>query len=141
MDAACEDGVRARSWAWGSLPFGYVGEECQDLPASPSCSRVPIWDPESRAKWRRKGRLAAYGLTPERFDEMLAEQGNACAMCREPFKEGRPIVVDHDHSCCDTKLRSCGKCVRGLLCHPCNIALGQIELKSEMARVYLRKVA
>lgn len=97
--------------------------------------------PESRANWRRKGRLAAYGLTPERFDQMLAEQGNACAMCREPFKEGRPIVVDHDHSCCDTKLRSCGKCVRGLLCHPCNIALGHIEGKSEMARDYLRKVA
>lgn len=93
--------------------------------------------PESRTKWRRKSRLAAYGLTLERYDQLLADQGNACAMCREPFKEGQRIVVDHDHSCCDTKLRSCGKCVRGLLCHPCNIALGQIELKSEMARAYL----
>jgi len=97
--------------------------------------------PESRTKWSRKARLKAYGITPERFDQMLAEQGNACAMCREPFEEGRPIVVDHDHACCDTRLRSCGKCVRGLLCHPCNIALGQIEKKSAMARVYLEKYA
>jgi hypothetical protein len=72
---------------------------------------------------------------------MLVKQGNACAMCRELFKDGQRIVVDHDHACCDTKLRSCGKCVRGLLCHPCNIALGQIEGKAEMARAYLRKAA
>jgi hypothetical protein len=30
--------------------------------------------------------------------------------------------VDHDHACCQKKNRSCGKCIRGLLCHTCNIA-------------------
>lgn len=93
--------------------------------------------PETQKGYARKARLKAYGLTLERFDRMLAEQGNACAMCHEPFKEGQRIVVDHDHGCCDTELSSCGKCIRGLLCHLCNAALGHIERKSEMAQAYL----
>ena len=48
-------------------------------------------------------------------------------MCRELFAEGQLIHVDHDHECCRVKNRSCGKCVRGLLCHGSNIALDHIE--------------
>lgn len=97
--------------------------------------------PDAKKRYARKHRLKAYGLTLERFDQMLVEQGNSCAMCREPFQEGRRIVVDHDHACCDTELSCCGKCIRGLLCHLCNAALGHIEHKSEMARAYLRKAS
>ena len=42
-------------------------------------------------------------------------------MCRELFAEGQLIHVDHDHECCRMKNRSCGKCVRGLLCHGCTL--------------------
>lgn len=45
--------------------------------------------------------------------------------------------MDHDHACCADKNKSCGKCVRGLLCHNCNIALGHIERRLQLARSYL----
>jgi hypothetical protein len=93
--------------------------------------------PESRKKSNRKYRIASYGLTHEDFDALLKVQGHACAMCHEPFEEGQLIHVDHDHACCKEKNRSCGRCVRGLLCHTCNIALGHIERRYAMARAYL----
>ena len=33
------------------------------------------------------------------------------------------LAVDHDHGCCPGE-RSCGKCVRGLVCRDCNAMLG-----------------
>jgi hypothetical protein len=93
--------------------------------------------PESRKKSNRKYRIASYGLTQEDFDLLLKIQDYACAMCREPFGEGQLIHVDHDHGCCQAKTRSCGNCVRGLLCHGCNVALGHIERRYALARAYL----
>lgn len=93
--------------------------------------------PESLKKYNRKYRMACYGLTQDDFDLLLKVQGYACGMCRELFAEGQLIHVDHDHGCCPLKNRSCGKCVRGLLCHACNIALGHIEHRYTMARAYL----
>jgi hypothetical protein len=92
---------------------------------------------ESRKKSNRKYRMASYGLTQEDFDLLLKLQDYGCAMCCEPFEEGQLIHVDHDHACCRGKNRSCGECIRGLLCHTCNIALGHIERRYAMARAYL----
>jgi hypothetical protein len=92
---------------------------------------------ESRKKSNRKYRISSYGLTQELFDLLLGAQQNACGMCHEPFDEGQLIHVDHDHACCQGKNRSCGACIRGLLCHTCNIALGYIERRYVMARAYL----
>jgi Recombination endonuclease VII len=93
--------------------------------------------PESRKKSNRKYRIASYGLTQEQFDRLPDAQQHTCGMCHEPFEEGQLIHVDHDHACCRGKNRSCGECVRGLLCHTCNIALGYIEHRYAMARAYL----
>src|SRR3974390_1787290 len=92
---------------------------------------------ESRKKSNRKYRISSYGLTQEHFDRLLNTQQHSCGMCREPFEEGQLIHVDHDHACCRTKNRSCGECIRVLLCHTCNTALGHIERRYAMARAYL----
>jgi hypothetical protein len=97
--------------------------------------------PESAKRTKRKSWLTSYGLTLEQFDLLLAAQGNSCGMCHKPFSEGQRIAVDHDHACCDEKLRSCGQCVRGLLCLTCNITLGHIERRYASARAYLDQSA
>lgn len=73
-------------------------------------------NPEAQRNQRLWGR---YRLTPERYADILAAQGNVCALCRRDA----PLFVDHDHGCCPGA-KSCGKCVRGLLCQHCNSGLG-----------------
>ena len=92
---------------------------------------------ESRRKSNRKYRITSYGLTQEQFYLLLDAQQQACGMCHEPFAQGQLIHIDHDHVCCRLKNRSCGQCIRGLLCQTCNIALGHIERRYAMAREYL----
>lgn len=70
------------------------------------------------------GPYRRYKLTPEQYSAKLAEQGGGCAICGI-FET--PMHVDHDHACCNLKKKSCGKCVRGLLCSRCNLALGYVR--------------
>lgn len=66
-----------------------------------------------------------YGISLEEYNQRLVEQDNRCTICGTPFepiKAAKP-VIDHDHKCC-SGFRSCGKCVRGIICSGCNIGLG-----------------
>lgn len=65
-----------------------------------------------------------FRMTPGEYLQMLDRQGGVCAICRQS-QEGN-LSVDHDHRCCPGK-RSCGKCIRGLLCRACNLALGYMR--------------
>jgi len=60
-----------------------------------------------------------YGLTVDDYNRLLAEQDGRCAICRGKSVKNRRLCVDHDHACCPGG-RSCGKCIRGLLCNQCN---------------------
>lgn len=63
-----------------------------------------------------------YNLTPEQYLSLQNRFEGLCWICR--YRKGRQ--VDHDHKCCSGKT-SCGRCVRGLLCGPCNKFLGFIR--------------
>ena len=63
--------------------------------------------------------LREYGMTKAEVDERVEAQGGLCAICVE-----RPAVhVDHDHAT--------GQ-VRGVLCVPCNAALGQFLDRTDL---------
>ncbi len=78
---------------------------------------------------RTRNYLVKYGLTAEAYDRLVHAQSGACAICSA---SGKKLVVDHDHR---TGL------VRGLLCHSCNMGIGQLGdnyLMVNRAAQYLR---
>lgn len=69
--------------------------------------------------------IQKYGLNANTYEKLLDKQNNKCAICDEQLKE-KKICIDHDHSCCP-KWKSCGKCLRGVLCYSCNTAEGLLK--------------
>ena len=59
-----------------------------------------------------------YGLTLERYAEMLSNQRGACAVCGGVNACGYVLGVDHDHKS--------GQ-IRGLLCGNCNNGIGRFN--------------
>lgn len=84
--------------------------------------------PMCRTCRQHNSRKSLYGISPEEYQTLLDGQGNACVICRTSFEgmSTKGIHVDHDHSCCPGG-RTCGKCVRGVLCSRCNLGLGKFD--------------
>lgn len=77
-------------------------------------------NPERNLEHQRRYYLRKkYGITLEQYAEKLSEQGGRCAICTTDEPKPWPyFVVDHDHET---------GCVRGLLCHACNVGIGQLQ--------------
>lgn len=99
------------------------------------------WSRNNPDKLRALSLKFKFKLTPEIFDGKLSKQNNRCALCESLFSTENPPCVDHNRSCCSGD-RSCGKCVRDLLCSTCNAGIGclhdNVELL-EKAITYLKK--
>lgn len=86
--------------------------------------------PEQHRKWSLK---SAYGMTLDEYAGMVAAQGGSCQICQEPPGESSKWILHVDH--CHATGR-----IRGLLCSPCNIAIGLLKdspLVIERAKQYL----
>lgn len=66
-----------------------------------------------------------YGITPQDRERMLLNQGGCCYLCGDllDLAQPRKVHVDHDHACCPGT-KTCGKCIRGIACDPCNRGVG-----------------
>lgn len=68
--------------------------------------------------------IMKYGITLADYESLLESQQYKCAICFSSVSGS--MNVDHDHSCCPGQ-KSCGSCVRGLLCGPCNSGIGYLK--------------
>ncbi len=76
---------------------------------------------EKGLSYWRKWNLRRYGggdFTLEMYDALLMQQDGHCALCPRTPEENTHGVLCVDH--CHTTER-----IRGLLCNPCNLALGR----------------
>ena len=94
-------------------------------------------DPEGYKRMVFNNRLwSMFRIRRDRFEELLAVRGG-CACCGTAVpKSDRGWHVDHDHKCCPGE-RSCGLCVRGVLCATCNVALGVVNDDVELLRALI----
>lgn len=78
---------------------------------------------ESAKEVKRRSTLKRrYGLTPEQLVDMFEAQNKECKICLKTIDK---YHIDHDH---DSGI------VRGLLCGPCNMALGLLKDNTETLR-------
>jgi len=78
--------------------------------------------------------MSTFKMSASEWDAKLALQGRKCAICRTGIPGGIGTWhTDHNHNCC-SGIKSCGKCVRGLLCHSCNSAIGKLKDSPELLR-------
>ncbi len=100
-------------------------------------SRRTKWANVNRVRTIEKSRyyefireMRNYGTTTAWYSDVLIEQKGLCSMCGHLSHHHGTIQrlqVDHNHECCDLHTKSCGKCLRGLLCADCNINLSYLE--------------
>ena len=108
---------QARRCRCGSVDVPRVGK-----PVCKPCCK----EQRNRTDYNRKRRLNLYGLDTAQFDELLSGQRGCCAICATDNPGPKGWHIDHDHACCPG-IGSCGECVRGLLCHCCNLLLGNAK--------------
>ncbi|MFI5862908.1 endonuclease domain-containing protein [Streptomyces sp. NPDC051546] len=78
-----------------------------------------------------------YGISKERVVGLFGDEQGECEVCGTVSD----LNIDHDHGCCPGE-RSCGECVRGVLCGRCNRAIGLLRDdpdRLESAARYLRR--
>ena len=81
---------------------------------------------KKKEKGRRNKLKQSYGITLEQYESLLRAQNHKCAICEkdETQVQRNRLFVDHCHVT---------GVVRGLLCHPCNSAIGFLKDSVETA--------
>ena len=81
---------------------------------------------------RANQRMRKYGISIERYEQMLAEQNGVCAICGSSENGDKSTDRFHVDHCHTTGI------VRGLLCLSCNHGLGKFKDSVESLRSAVR---
>lgn len=77
---------------------------------------------------KHSGECRRFSLTPDQLVDLYVHYECSNPKCTVSEK----LHIDHDHSCCPRgrfkgAVKSCGRCIRGWLCHGCNASLGLLK--------------
>lgn len=127
---------KVQSQSWGCHPCAQTR-----LKAERAADPQRFADYRLNAYRNRGGRYRAHKTTKVAMAALLAEQGGLCPVCADPIDlaDTRKTAIDHDHSCCPGTY-SCGKCIRGILHHRCNVLVGHMELNLDHIERALRYI-
>jgi hypothetical protein len=82
---------------------------------------------------RRRSVKYLYKLSSKDHEALLKKQNYKCPIT------GRPLdissAIDHDHDCCPG-IKSCGKCIRGILDKRVNSALGMFSNPRQLLKAH-----
>lgn len=133
-------GLCSRHYAEANRPLGYYPQPKKRRPGSPSSEvlicRINTCGRPAKTRGlcpRHATQRHAFKIGVEEFCSWI-NGAKGCEICGRD----RPLVVDHDHSCCPHRKRKCGECNRGLLCRQCNTAIGMIGDDPDIAAKALR---
>jgi Recombination endonuclease VII len=83
-----------------------------------------------------------YGISKMDYLQIKLVQGGRCAICQKATGATKNLAVDHEHhkeGCTHVPDHGCPRCVRGLLCGPCNELIGRYSIEALVrAIVYLQ---
>ena len=89
-------------------------------------TKIKNMTPEGKLYNKIQNLKKHFNLTLEQYNEMLTLQVSGCTICGKTIQEnGKALAVDHDHKT--------GQ-IRELLCHSCNVALGEMNDSPELLR-------
>jgi hypothetical protein len=94
-------------------------------------NRAKEWRENNKDRIKSQKLFRSFGITLEDYNNMIGSQNNKCKICGLEWDIAKGYFpVDHDHAT--------GK-VRGILCPPCNRALGWYEKRSKQIKSYLNE--
>lgn len=86
----------------------------------------PSWRPSRKRDYQFRKK---YSISLDEWNDILASQGGACAICQTTDFGKKGPVVDHCHEF---------GTVRGILCTPCNMGIGAFRDRPGILRAALK---
>jgi len=111
----------------------YYLENREKLLSNSLARQAGVGREEHKRSARKCHLKKTYHFTVDGFNALLASQGGGCAICGSTVPHGKGWHIDHNHACCPGR-KSCGKCIRGILCQKCNAALGMFKDKVDILK-------
>lgn len=129
MNKICQKCGIEKSLDLFALGKKYVGGRrgtCKDCHAGTQRNYYYANPEKMKAKETSRPNWKKHRITEDSFNILVSKFDGKCHSCKT--KDAKNI--DHDHNCCSGPY-SCGVCVRGVLCHNCNSALGLLKDSKE----------